>query len=100
MPDRLVRRLAGKGAVRTMIPIPLDRIFVWYFGAWFFVITLLWICDELRKRKKNMSDSVVKDRLYLCGKCNLTFLARDDREHIVRCPRCHEMCFFRQSKRF
>jgi DNA-directed RNA polymerase subunit RPC12/RpoP len=42
----------------------------------------------------------VKDRLYLCGKCHLTFLARDDREHIVRCPRCHEMCFFRQSKRF
>ena len=83
-----------------MIPIPLDRIFVWYFGAWFFVIALLWICDELRKRKKNTSDSVVKDRLYLCGKCNLTVLARDDREHIVRCPRCHEMCFFRQSKRF
>ena len=83
-----------------MIPIPLDRIFVWYFAAWFFVIALLWICDEFRKRKNSTSDSVVKDRLYLCSKCNLTFLARDDREHIVRCPRCHEMCFFRQSKRF
>ncbi len=83
-----------------MIPIPLDRIFVWYFATWFFVIALLWICDEFRKLKNNSSDSVVKDRLYLCSKCNLTFLARDDREHIVRCPRCHEMCFFRQSKRF
>ena len=82
-----------------MIPSPLDRLFVWYFGAWFFLVALLWICDELRKRK-NTSDSVVKDRLYLCGKCRLTFLARDDREHIVRRPRCHEMCFFRQSKRF
>ncbi len=82
-----------------MIPIPLDRIFVWYFATWFFVIALLWVCDELRKRK-NTSDSVVKGRRYLCGKCNLTFLAQDEREHFVRCPRCHEMCFFRQSKRF
>lgn len=83
-----------------MIPIPLSHIFVWYFAVWFFAIAFLWVRDEFRKRK-NTSDSVVKDRLYLCGKCRLTFLARDNnREHFVRCPRCHDICFFRQSKRF
>ena len=41
-----------------MIPIPLDRIFVWYFATWFFVIALLWICDELRKRKSRPNTSL------------------------------------------
>lgn len=80
-----------------MIPIPYEHIFSIYFSLWFLVLLILWTREEWRMRK-NSGWSVVKDKLYLCDKCHLAFLARHDQEHVTRCPRCNEMCFIRKRK--
>ncbi len=81
-----------------MIPLSYSQIFNIYICLWIAVLVLLWFREERRVRKSDWS--VVKDKLYLCDKCHLSFLAQHDQEHITRCPRCNEMCFQRKRKRF
>lgn len=82
-----------------MIPLSYHSAFAIYVLLWIIVLALLWGREEIRKRK-SYEWSVVKERLYLCGKCHLSFLAKHDGENVTRCPRCNEMCFIRKRKRF
>lgn len=81
-----------------MIPVPYECVFSACICIWLALLGILWFREERRSRKSEWS--VVKDQLYLCDKCHFAFLARHDREHITRCPRCNEMCFIRKRKRF
>ncbi len=81
-----------------MIPLSYGQFFNVYICLWIAMLALLWLREEWRCRKSDWS--VVKDKLYLCDKCHLSFLARHDREHITRCPRCNEMCFLKKRKKF
>lgn len=81
-----------------MIPVSLGDIFNIYICLWLIVLAIMWIREELRVWRSEWS--VVKERLYICNKCRYTFLAKDDREHITRCPSCNAICFIRKKKRF
>lgn len=82
-----------------MIPLPYEHIFSVYFGLWFIVLGILWLREELRG-KKTLEWSVVKEHLYTCRNCHLSFMAQHDSENVTRCPRCNEMCFIRKRKQF
>ncbi len=81
-----------------MIPISPGQFFSIYVCLWLIVLAFLWFREERRVQKSNWS--VVKDKLYVCDKCHLSFLAQDNREYITRCPRCNEMCFIKKRKQF
>ena len=82
-----------------MIPISILHFYSLYLLLWLVILVILWVRDELRRRK-SYGWSVVKKRLYFCDNCHLTFLARNAGENVSRCPRCNELCFIRKSKRF
>ena len=82
-----------------LIPVKPENLFAVYFTVWFIFLAVLWIRAEWRSRK-NLDWTVVKEHLYVCGKCHLSFLAKRDGENIMRCPRCNEMCFLKNRKRF
>ena len=81
-----------------MIPLPLEHIFSVYVFIWFLVLAPLWFIEVRRNRKGDWS--IAKERLYKCDRCHFSFLATDDSENLMRCPRCNEMCFIKKRKRF
>ena len=87
-----------KGAEK-MIPISELHIFHIYLLFWLIALVILWIRQEMRQ-KKAYDWSVVKERLYFCDNCHLSFLSQHDSENVTRCPRCNELCFIRKRKRF
>lgn len=82
-----------------MIPIPPIHLFNVYLYLWIILLGILWIRDELRRRR-TFGWSVVKKRLFFCDNCHLSFLARNSGENVTRCPRCNELCFIRKGKTF
>ena len=56
-----------------MIPISELHIFYIYIFFWLLVLAILWIRQEMRQ-KKAYDWSVVKERLYFCDNCHLSFL--------------------------
>ena len=82
-----------------MIPISELHIFYVYMFFWLIALAVLWVRQEMRQRKA-YDWSVVKERLYFCDSCHLSFLAQHDSENVTRCPRCNELCFIRKRKRF
>lgn len=81
-----------------MILIYPEQIFAVFAFTWVVIITFLWIRHEYRKKHQDWTIS--KDQLYTCSKCHYSFLAKDDRGNITRCPRCNEMCFLKKKKFF
>ena len=82
-----------------MIPVLYENVFNIYICIWLVLLVVLWIREEIRTRRRSVW-TVVKEKLYVCDKCHLVFLASHDQEHITRCPRCNEMCFIRKRKHF
>ena len=81
-----------------MISLTFGQFFAVYITFWVIVLAFLWYRDE---RKKPADDwTFAKDHLYICSRCHLSFLAKDDSANITRCPRCNEMCFLKRKKNF
>lgn len=78
-----------------ILPSHLFGILVFF---WVALITFLWIRHEYKK--KSLDWTTTKEQLYSCSKCHYSFLAKDDRGNITRCPRCNEMCFLKKKKFF
>lgn|GEM_PF-1283301 len=83
-----------------MIHVSLSQFFFIGFGLLFILVITLWIYSEICKVKNPKASVVAKDRLHLCPKCHHYFLAKNDYEHVTRCPNCNEMCFLPKQKRF
>ena len=56
-----------------MIPISILHFYSLYLVIWLVILVILWVRDELRRRK-SYGWSVVKKRLYFCDNCHLTFV--------------------------
>ena len=82
-----------------MIPLEPEHFFSVYVTFWFFLLGFLWFCEIRRQRRVTADWSAEKQRLYLCGRCRLSFLAKPG-QSVMRCPRCNEMCFLPRRKRF
>lgn len=82
-----------------MIPLPYGHLFYVYICAWVLLLAVLWLLHEIRQRK-TPEWFVVKERLYHCPNCYLSFMAQHDSENITRCPRCNEMCFLKKRRHF
>ncbi len=81
-----------------MIPLPLGDLFSLYLSLFLITLAYLWFRDERRRTPDDWT--IAKERLYICPRCHLSFLAKDDSANITRCPRCNEMCFLKKKKRF
>jgi len=81
-----------------MIPIPYAHIFSVYLCIWIVILAVLWIRHEIRQYASR-DWTGVKNRLYLCRNCHLSFMAPHRSGNIIRCPRCNEMCFLNLRKR-
>ena len=81
-----------------MIPLPLGDLFSLYLSLFLITLAYLWFRDERRRAPDDWT--IAKEHLYICPRCHLSFLAKDDSANITRCPRCNEMCFLKKKKRF
>ena len=81
-----------------MIHIYPEQIFAVLAFSWVVIISALWLRHECKRKSHDWTIS--KDQLYSCSKCHYSFLAKDDRGNITRCPRCNEMCFLKKKKFF
>lgn len=82
-----------------MISLSPEHFFTVYFLFWFVFLAILWFHESMLRRKVSQDWSAEKNRLYLCGKCHLSFLAKPG-QSVTRCPRCNEMCFLPRRKHF
>ena len=86
------------GEKEKMISLTFGQFFAVYITFWVIVLAFLWYRDELKKPSDDWT--FAKDHLYICSRCHLSFLAKDDSANITRCPRCNEMCFLKRKKNF
>lgn len=86
------------GEKEKMISLTFGQFFAVYITFWVIVLAFLWYRDELKKTADDWT--LAKDHLYICSRCHLSFLAKDDSANITRCPRCNEMCFLKRRKNF
>ena len=86
------------GEKEKMISLTFGQFFAVYITFWVIVLAFLWYRDELKKPADDWT--LAKDHLYICSRCHLSFLAKDDSANITRCPRCNEMCFLKRRKNF
>ena len=88
----------GNGEKEKMISLTFGQFFAVYITSWVIILAFLWYRDELKKPADDWT--LAKDHLYICSRCHLSFLAKDDSANITRCPRCNEMCFLKRKKNF
>ena len=81
-----------------MIPLTFGQFFSVYISFWIIILAYLWFRDE--RKRSSVDWTIAKEHLYICSRCHLSFLAKDDSANIPRCPRCNEMCFLKRKKRF
>ena len=81
-----------------MIPLTFGQFFSVYISFWIIILGYLWFRDE--RKRSSVDWTIAKEHLYICSRCHLSFLAKDDSANITRCPRCNEMCFLKRKKRF
>lgn len=86
------------GGRDKMVSLTFGQFFAVYITFWVIVLAFLWYRDELKKPADDWT--LAKDHLYICSRCHLSFLAKDDSANITRCPRCNEMCFLKRKKNF
>ena len=70
-----------------------DTFFV-YFLLWLLLILFLWRREEARVRRNEWR--LNRGQLFHCDNCHHSFVNRDRRASICRCPRCNAMCIRRR----
>ncbi|MDD5727307.1 MAG: hypothetical protein PHV59_01970 [Victivallales bacterium] len=79
-----------------MIELNLVSGLMIYLFLWLIMIAALWI-RELRREKK-YDWSISNNRLFRCNSCHYSFLVKEEHTHLVRCPRCNEMCILLEKR--
>lgn len=82
-----------------MIHVFSEQVLSLFFVFWFILLAFLWFREERRQMRNSSEWLTGKNRLFLCDKCHLTFLAEDG-QSVSRCPRCNDICFLHRRKRF
>lgn len=80
-----------------MIPILPIHIFSAFILVTFLVLFIVWLHSEFQHRP-SYDWSVVRERLYHCDNCHISFLACNEKGNSARCPGCGEYCFIGKKR--
>ena len=81
-----------------MIPILPIHIFSAFIIIVFLVLVAVWIHSEFRHRP-DYDWSAVREKLYHCDNCHISFLACNEKGNSSCCPACGEYCFIGKKRR-
>ncbi|MBP5183087.1 MAG: hypothetical protein J6331_08690 [Lentisphaeria bacterium] len=81
-----------------MIPIQPIHIFSAFIAVLFLVLFIAWLHSEF-KHKPDYDWSAVRENLYHCDNCHISFLACNEKGNFARCPGCGEYCFIGKKRR-
>ena len=77
-----------------MISATFSEVLFMYFLILLTLVLILWRREEVRIRRNEWRIS--SSQLFHCDNCHHTFVNRDRRASICRCPRCNAMCIRRR----
>ena len=70
-----------------------SEVFFFYLLFWLLLLLILWRREEARISRNEWRIS--SSQLFHCDNCHHSFVNRDRRASICRCPRCNAMCIRR-----
>ena len=81
-----------------MIPILPIHIFSAFIVVTFVGLLIAWLHSEF-KHRPDYDWSAVREQLYYCENCHISFLAGSEKGNFARCPGCGEYCFIGKKRR-
>ena len=82
-----------------MIPILPIHIFSAFIVVTFSGLLIAWLHSEF-KHRPDYDWSAVREQLYYCDNCHISFLAGSEKGNFARCPGCGEYCFIGKKRKF
>ena len=79
-----------------MISATFSEVFFMYFLILLALVLILWRREEVRVRRNEWRIS--SSQLFHCDNCHHSFVNRDRRASICRCPRCNARCIRRHDR--
>lgn len=79
-----------------MISATFSEVLFMYFLILLTLVLILWRREEVRIRRNEWRIS--SSQLFHCDNCHHSFVNRDRRASICRCPRCNAMCIRRHDR--
>ena len=79
-----------------MISATFSEVFFMYFLILLALVLILWRREEVRVRRNEWRIS--SSQLFHCDNCHHSFVNRDRRASICRCPRCNAICVRRRAR--